>query len=123
MTVEERYALLKADYKDAKNRLLKDERIEKYLRKFIEDPSMRELDKAIAAYSDDSTPLQDRREAVFTAAHTLKGVAGNLALTPLFKAASELVEQMRDRRSDPSAPLVENLRDVYSEVLSALAGL
>lgn len=36
----------------------------------------------------------DRKEA-FEAAHALKGVFGNLALTPIFEPASELTELLR----------------------------
>ena len=37
-------------------------------------------------------------EQAFAAAHTLKGVAGNLGLTPLWQAVSTLVEPLRVRQ-------------------------
>ena len=120
MTVEELYNRLGADYRDAVSRMLKDERIEKYLRKFLHDPSMSEFDRAMEDYSHESIPISNRREAVFCAAHTLKGVAANLALTPLHAAASAVVEQMRDRGSDPSDNLVSDLRAAYSAVVGVL---
>ena len=36
-------------------------------------------------------------DAAFEAAHALKGVLGNLALTPLYEATSEITELLRDR--------------------------
>jgi HPt (histidine-containing phosphotransfer) domain-containing protein len=35
------------------------------------------------------------KKAAFEAAHALKGVLGNLSLTPLFEAASEMTELLR----------------------------
>ena len=36
-------------------------------------------------------------EAAFAAAHTLKGVVGNMGLTPLFNAVCAIVESLRKR--------------------------
>lgn len=41
----------------------------------------------------------------FQAAHTLKGVAGNLGLTPLYGAACALVEPLRQGTWTDTAPL------------------
>lgn len=48
-------------------------------------------------------------EAAFDAAHALKGVLGNLALTPLYEKASEITELLRNRTDTD-----------YSELLSGL---
>lgn len=53
---------------------------------FLKDPSFAALDAALA--SGDYA-------AAFDAAHTLKGVAGNLGLTPLYDAVCSLVEPLR----------------------------
>jgi len=57
------------------------------------DNSLKKLGAAI-----DSRDL----DSAFEAAHTLKGVAGNLGLTPLFEAVHAIVEPLRARedRSD-----------------------
>lgn len=44
---------------------------------------------------------QGDRKSAFEAAHALKGVMGNLSLTPLFESISELTELLRaDRDAD-----------------------
>ena len=55
-------------------------------RMFLEDPGFRQLEDTLA-----------RRDAsaAFDAAHTLKGVAGNLGLTELYRAACALAEPLR----------------------------
>ena len=120
MTIEERYALMQGDYADAKRRLMKDERIEKYLGIFLKDQTMQQLDNAVKAYPDSTQPVEQQRETIFRAAHTLKGVAANLALTNLAHAASELTEQMRDLQSDPSVQLMDDVRKAYDTVVAAL---
>ena len=61
----------------------------------------------------------DDRKSAFEAVHALKGVTGNLALTPLYKACSEMTELLRtDKDADYSAPHQE-IRRLY-EALKAL---
>ena len=45
----------------------------------------------------------------FEAAHALKGVLGNLSLTPLYEKASELTENLRAGRQMDYAPLIREL--------------
>lgn len=53
---------------------------------FMEDASFAELERALR--EKDYT-------AAFNAAHTLKGVAGNLGLTPLYEKICQIVESLR----------------------------
>ena len=50
---------------------------------------------------------------VFTWAHALKGVCGNLALTTLFDAACELTEATRDKESANIDKEIEKLKEAY----------
>ena len=45
----------------------------------------------------------------FEAAHALKGVLGNLSLTPLFEEVSELTDYLRVSAQMDYAPLVESI--------------
>jgi len=54
----------------------------------IQDPSFEQLKEAISAGDLDTA---------FERAHSLKGVMGNVALTPLFEPISELTEELRAR--------------------------
>ena len=58
-------------------------------------------------------------KAAFEASHALKGVLGNLALTPLYRPASELPELLRTG-SDANA---EEYRDAINEQRAALKAL
>ena len=50
---------------------------------------------------------------VFTWAHALKGVCGNLALTTLFDATCELTEATRDKESANIDKEIEKLKEAY----------
>lgn len=65
----------------------------KMLSKLPQDNNLNKLNSAL-----ENGNLSD----AFEAAHTLKGVAGNLGLTPLYQAVCMIVEPLRlgDKRSD-----------------------
>lgn len=62
-----------------------------FLQRFLKDPSYRNLGEQLKAGSF---------EEAFRSAHTLKGVAANLGLTPLQAASAELVEELRGKKND-----------------------
>jgi HPt (histidine-containing phosphotransfer) domain-containing protein len=63
----------------------------------------------------------DDRKAAFEAAHALKGVMGNLALTPLYEQLSELTELLR-ADSDADYPALLNEIMVKRRALIAFRG-
>lgn len=80
------------------------------IEEFIEDANFKILENA----------LEERNLlTAFDSAHTIKGVSGNLGLTPVFEAAVELVEPLRLREDkDYSEPL----KALYAQ-LSALGDI
>ncbi len=58
-------------------------------------------------------------EGAFEAAHALKGVFGNLSLTPLYDKASDITELLRAKTDTDYAPLIADLKASRDE----LAGL
>ena len=78
-----------ADVNGALARFLGDEELYvSCLSDFLEDPCFAELGHALRA--------GDYARA-FDCAHTLKGVAGNMGLSPLYQAVSVLVESLRSK--------------------------
>jgi HPt (histidine-containing phosphotransfer) domain-containing protein len=85
----DRLTVYGADITGALERFVGDEELYgECLALFLEDPSFAALDRALSA---------GNFSAAFDAAHTLKGVAGNLGLTPMYRAISALVEPLRSR--------------------------
>ena len=77
----------------------------------LQDSGFEKLKEAVAAKD---------KTASFEAAHALKGVLGNLALTPLYEPASEMTELLRSGKdADYDAYLSVILKE--KEKLEALA--
>ena len=113
MTVEKCYEVMKGNYKDVLSRLMTEERIKKFLIKFLSDPSFSELNSAMG---------KKNLEDAFRAAHTLKGISKNLSITSLSYSASNLTEALRDRK-DYGADLEELFRKVKKDYSLAVASI
>ncbi|MDR0555365.1 MAG: Hpt domain-containing protein [Treponema sp.] len=57
-------------------------------------------------------------EKAQTEAHTLKGIAGNLSLTELYKQALEVETQIKTRSVDPGA--FESLNACFTETIASI---
>lgn len=56
-------------------------------------------------------------KAAFEAAHGLKGILGNLSLTPMFDLASAMTEDLRTQREKDYGPELEKLLALRDELL------
>lgn len=81
------------------------------LGRFAADPAMEELEAAVRS-----------REAavIFNQAHTLKGVAENLGLKPLYETVSVLVEITRKGTIEGADEAFAQVKQVYAEVTNLL---
>lgn len=78
---------------------------------FLEDRTMSELESALDTRSWDDA---------FTAAHALKGLAGNLGFIPLFHACAEIVVQIRDGHTANIPEAYEKLRECYDGICKVI---
>ena len=115
MTMQECYSRMGADYDAVLRRLEKEERILRFLRRFPEDGSYDALCAAVAGGSAD---------AVFQAAHALKGVCMSLGLTKLQQSAGALAEEARAGKSILEIkPLFEQVSEDYKRVIESIREL
>ena len=113
MTAEECYKLAGGDYQAVIERVGTEERVVKYLGKFLKDGSYQALCEALER--------RDWKQA-FTCAHNLKGMCVNLSLTGIGQAASELCEALRygPPEEDLTAP-IEELKRSYEQTASSVS--
>ena len=52
----------------------------------------------------------------FEVAHAMKGVYGNLSLTPLFELSSKVCEHLRNKEQIDYAPLVDEIERIYLQI-------
>lgn len=116
MTIEECYAAMNADFKEVKGRLRTEERIIKFILKFLDDKSYQLL--------IDSLENQNMEEA-FRAVHTIKGICQNLSLTPLFVSSNALCERLRncDHYEVDMDPMIEKVKEDYSMIIECIKQL
>ncbi len=111
MTLQECYAALGGNYADVSARLRSDRLVQKFLLKYLDDPSFGLLCAAMAE--------KDSGEA-FRAAHTIKGVCQNLGFTRLFESSSRLSEALRHGWTPEAEPLLEQVREDQAAVVTAI---
>lgn len=115
MEVREFYNSIGGGYEDAVGRLVTDERIIKFVKKYPLDESMPQLLEAMEAGD---------YAAAFSAAHTLKGVTANLSLTELNIAAEKITEMLRNEMDIDGAvsylPILKMTNDKVIELIEQL---
>lgn len=105
MTVQELYEAIGGNYKEAEERLMSEKFITKYIVKYLDDKSYESL---MAEWNGGKN-----EEMLFRAAHTLKGVCLNLALTNLSKLAEPITENYR-----PTGPTKrDDINELFDELI------
>lgn len=115
MTLQECYALMNGNYEDAIERLMSDDRITKYLRKFAAGDDYAALRAALE---------EKRYEDAFRHSHNLKGMCLNLSITALAESGSTLCEALRG--GEPTvdiAPMLEAVKQDYENTIAAISQL
>lgn len=113
MNTEKFYEKIGGNYADTISRLMTEERILRFVRKFPADDSFNNLKDALA---------RGAQEEAFRAAHTLKGVAQNLGFTALYEKASAVTEVLRGGSLEVAA-LMPDLESVYRLTVESISEL
>lgn len=112
VTLREFYDMVGGNYDDVVGRLLMEDRIVKYLKKF-KDSS--DYDQMIAAVE------KQEWDVVFRMSHNLKGMCQNLGLDRLAGVSSELCEQVRHGAPTVDIkPYVEATTEEYDKNVGAI---
>ena len=114
MDIKDFYQEIQGDFEEACKRMLKEEMVTRFVKKFPSDTCVRDL---CAAVEDGDI------DASFRAVHTLKGVTGNLAFTKLYNAVWKLTEQLRTKLEPADPELLENLLAEYDKTIAAIEKL
>lgn len=114
MKQELKNALLKheTDLEGALDRLSGDEQLYMdFLDSFLKDQTISDLDSALKTRSWDEA---------FTAAHALKGLAGNMGFVPLFQTTAELVINIRAGKLDDANATFTTLKRCYIDITNVI---
>lgn len=116
MTVKECYEAFGGNYDEVISRLRTDERVARFLQKVVDDGSYKLLIDSIATNNVDEA---------FRAAHTLKGVCGNLSITKFGESSSALCEYLREKRviDDAVLSMLEKVKVDYELTINSIKQL
>lgn len=112
MTFREIYDEIGGDYDDFLNRIGREDRIEKWVRRFAENEHYDEMFKAYEA--KDYT-------GVFEASHNLKGMAANISFNDIRDSISDICEAVR--HGNPTVdmePLMETVKAQREKLIKLL---
>lgn len=85
--------------------------LERFLNKFLSDSNYEKLAAAIDA---------EDKETALTAAHTLKGVCGNLAMTELFDLLTKQVAAFRADDWEGGKAIMPSIVSAYEQIIDAI---
>ena len=111
MTLQECYEKMGGNYNEVLTRLTKEERIEKFMIRFLEDTSYQELCNALE---------KKNYIEVFRMVHTLKGVSLNLGFIKLYEASDKMTEAVRDGIPLTDKSLFFELEKNYRQTIEAI---
>lgn len=104
--------LRQTDVTGAVERLCGSEELyESCLSAFRSDSTMKELNEAIAASSWDEA---------FTAAHAMKGMAGNMGFVPLMHSVGQLIVLIRGGRLKEISESLEMVNSSYRDIMDGI---
>lgn len=103
--VKEFYESIGGNYDEVLSRLMKEERIIKYLTKFIDADEFADFENALS---------NENYEEAFRLIHNIKGVSLNLGLAPLSKIASDLCEEYRHGKPEKDvSEMIKETKDTF----------
>lgn len=114
MTLKECYDGIGGNYDSVTSRFGGERLVNKFIIKFLDDPSFRELENCLAA---------DDCEGAFRAAHTLKGLCLNLSFDSLYAPASDVCEALRAHNMPKAKQLFPAARERYAATVAAITRL
>lgn len=114
MNTEQFYNSIHADYQNILRRFRKESMIIRFLKKFEQDPSFEQLKLSLEK--------KDQKEA-FMAAHTLKGIAQNLSLDPIYEKAAVITDLLRQEWNDEAVYYFEQLVPIHEKCIAGIQEL
>lgn len=111
MTLEELYQEIGGNYINMKERLRREDRIEKFVLLFLKDNSYQVFVQAMEKGND---------EEAFRAAHTLKGICMNLSFDALYQISSQITEYLRAHDMERAAAELPRFEGCYEKHIRAI---
>lgn len=110
MTIRDCYIKFGGDFDAVIGRLRREQLVEKFLLKFLDDKSFDMFEAAMRS--------RDYEEAL-RAVHTLKGICQNLSFTGLYESSSRITNALREKDYGKAADMAPGLSEDYYRIVHA----
>lgn len=114
MNLKECYLQMGGNYDDALQRLQRERTVQKFVLKFLNDPSY--------ALFESSMARQDDEEAL-RAVHTLKGICQNFSFTRLYESSAQVTLALKEGNRARAIELSPRLAEDYAQTVRAIEAL
>lgn len=111
MNLKECYIKFGGDFDGVMGRLRREQLVEKFLFKFLDDKSFGMFETAMSNQNYDEA---------LRAVHTLKGICQNLSFTELFESSSQITNALRENDYSKAADMASRLSDDYHQIIHAV---
>lgn len=111
MNLKECYLQFGGDYESVLGRLRREQLVEKFMLKFLEDKSFAQFEAAMAS---------GNYEEGLRAVHTLKGVCQNLSFTALYESSNQVTQAMKAHDYAKAMEMAPRLSEDYHRVIHAV---
>lgn len=111
MTLKECYQKIGGNYDEVFSRFRKEERVQKFVLKFLNDKSYELLCESLE---------NENYDEAFRASHTIKGICQNLSFTRLYQSSYQLTELLRDKKTDQIEDYVNRVKEDYLLAIEAI---
>lgn len=111
MNIKECYLQFGGDYESVLGRLRREQLVEKFLLKFLEDKSFDQFEAAMAS---------GNYEEGLRAVHTLKGVCQNLSFAALYESSRQVTQAMKDGDYRKAMELSPRLSEDYHRIIQVV---
>lgn len=112
MNLKECYIKFGGDFDGVIGRLRREQLVEKFLYKFLDDKSFELFE----------TAMSDKNfEEALRAVHTLKGICQNLSFTRLYESSSQITNALKAKDYSKAAEMAPQLSEDYAQIVQAVA--
>ena len=108
------YKAIEGDYEDVIARFRSEKVIEKFVFKFLSDPSYDLLCRSLE---------EGNYQEAFRAAHTNKGICQNLSFNRLYVSSNRLTEMLRLEQRSDITEMVKTVKEDYQRTSDAIRSL
>ena len=111
MNLKDCYITFGGDFDEVLDRLLREQTVEKFVYKFLDDKSFNLFESSMGN--------KDYAEAL-RAVHTLKGICQNLSFTRLFDSSSLVTKALKENDWNRAVDMMPQLSKDYREIIDVI---